>query len=438
MLPAIAGAILIYLACRLVQQLGGGKWAIAFTGVGLLFSPALLGTNSLYQPVSFNQFCWFLTAYIAVQIVRQQDKRWWYALGLVIGLGFLTKYSIVFYVLALLGGVLMTPQRKILLTSQVLIAGGIALLIAMPNLFWQYEFNWPVLRHMQELQETQLVHMDWSTFLAPQLLFHFTFSIIWIAGLIGLFRTEKLKPFRFTGIALFITIALIGFLSGKDYYTIGAYYILFPFGGLVLESVVPRLLWRVSLVVFMIFMVLPVYPYILPLLKVEQLHRYCAYMQDNYGMEVRLRWEDGVMHDIPQDVADMHGWDEMVEKVAKLYHSLTPEEQSKCHIYGGSYGHAGAINYYRKKYKLPKAASFSSSYVFWAPKEVDFDRQILIDNRKEDSSQYFANVALVDSVENEHARDPGYIYYRTEPKMDVSAAWRRIVEEMQAEAGVIE
>ena len=215
MIPAFAGALLIYLACRLVHQFGGGKWAIAFTGVGLLFSPALLGINSLYQPVSFNLLCWFLTAYVAVQIVRQQDKRWWYVLGGIIGLGFLTKYSIVFYVLALLGGVLMTPQRKLLFTPQVLIAGGIALLIALPNLIWQYQFNWPVFRHMRELQETQLVHMDWPTFLVPQLLFHFTFSIIWIAGLIGLFRSKQLKPYRFTGIALIITIALIGFLSGK-------------------------------------------------------------------------------------------------------------------------------------------------------------------------------------------------------------------------------
>ena len=203
-----------------------------------------------------------------------------------------------------------------------------------------------------------------------------------------------------------------------------------------LEKAIAKLDLRINLVVFMILMVWPVYPYILPILKVDQLHRYCVYMRDNYGMDIRLRWEDGVMHDIPQDFADMHGWDEMVEKVAKLYHSLTPEEQAKCHIFGGSYGHAGAINYFRNKYDLPQATSFSSSYVFWVNKDVDFDRQILIDNQRQDSSQYFANVVLVDSVENSYARDPGYIYYRTEPKMDVSTVWRRIVEEQQAAAGI--
>ncbi len=64
--PALAGVLIIVLACKLVQDLGGGRWAIIFTGMALLCSPALLGSNTLYQPVSFNQLFWFLSAWSLV------------------------------------------------------------------------------------------------------------------------------------------------------------------------------------------------------------------------------------------------------------------------------------------------------------------------------------------------------------------------------------
>ena len=40
------------------------------------------------------------------------------------------------------------------------------------------------------------------------------------------------------------------------------------------------------------------------------------------GMEVMLKWEDGEMHDLPQDYADMVGWDELGKKVWDFYDGL--------------------------------------------------------------------------------------------------------------------
>ena len=60
--PAIAGAIIIMLSCKLVNDLGGGTWAIALTGLAMTLSTSLLGSNLLFQPVAFNQMFWFLIA----------------------------------------------------------------------------------------------------------------------------------------------------------------------------------------------------------------------------------------------------------------------------------------------------------------------------------------------------------------------------------------
>ena len=138
------------------------------------------------------------------------------------------------------------------------------------------------------------------------------------------------------------------------------------------------------------------------------------------------------MYTIPQDYADMHGWDEMARKVIDLYLSLPEEDQKACMLYGGSYGHAGAINYFGRELGLPEAFSFNSSYKLWLREDYSFSKQIQVEDNKQGPSQYFETMILVDSTENRLARDPGYIYFKEAPKIDVEAAWKGLVKEIKA------
>ncbi|MEM1120677.1 MAG: glycosyltransferase family 39 protein, partial [Bacteroidota bacterium] len=145
--PALIGAISIVLIGIMARNLGGKKYAQLIAGFGFLISPVFLGSNNLFQPVSFNQFMWLLSAFVMVQIVNTSDlskfdsltnsssgtekaKKYWYWLGIIAGLGFLTKYAIVFFFAAMIGGILLTPNRKIFLTKYPYTSLGIALLIA--------------------------------------------------------------------------------------------------------------------------------------------------------------------------------------------------------------------------------------------------------------------------------------------------------------------
>lgn len=429
--PALVGAITLVLIGFLVKSLSGKTWAILIACLGFIFSPAYLGSNTLFQPVSFNQFFWFLTAFLLVKIVQTQNPKYWYYLGLAAGLAFLTKYSIVFYLLSLLLALLISKHRKVFLSKYPYIACGIAFVIALPNLLWQYNMGFPVVGHMQELATSQLVNVQWSDFFIAQLLMQFSVSLLWIAGFIFLFINKKYAAYRFVAFALLINVGLILALSGKDYYTLGAYSILFVFGGLAWESWLKAAWSKIVLLVFLFALNIIAYPYVLPILKVAQMEKYCAYMKEHLGLSSPLRWENGQYYSLPQDYADMHGWDEIARKVSLLYHSLPENEKAKCMIYGGNYGHAGAINYFRRKYDLPQAFSYNSSYQLWLPEHYSFDKQIQVEDNKKGPSKYFNSTTLVDSVENRFARDPGYIYLVKEPKVDVEKVWTEIVREIQ-------
>ncbi len=104
----------------------------------------------------------------------------------VLGLGWLNKYSIIFYGSALLAALVISRHRKLLWTWQLPVALAGGLLVILPNLIWQYQHNWPVISHMTELQETQLGNVLLKDFLLAQFFMHLPALPVWLGGLVWL------------------------------------------------------------------------------------------------------------------------------------------------------------------------------------------------------------------------------------------------------------
>jgi hypothetical protein len=385
---------------------------------------------------------WLLSAFFLFRIIKEEAEKEkgnlpesnknWYWLGVVAGLGFLTKYSILFFFTALIVGLLLSPHRKLFLSKKPYISLGIAFIIASPNIWWQIAHDFPILKHMAELERTQLVNVRASDFIGSQFIDHFGATLIWLGGSIFILVNEKLKTYRFFAWTYIALILLLLGLSGKSYYVYGVYSSLFVFGGIAWETWLKNKSW--VLVPVITLMNVPIIPLALPILPIETMLSYGEYLRAN-GQEGLFRWEDGKVRSLRQDYADMHGWDEIPGKVAKFYHSLSPEEQKHCIIYGGNYGHAGVMNLYKEKYNLPTTYSFNASFVAWVPEDLEIKSQIQIDDQRQGASDYFHEVILIDSVESPYARDPGLIYYKSKPKMDLKPVWKSLVQEERKAAG---
>jgi len=81
------------------------------------------------------------------------------------------------------------------------------------------------------------------------------------------------------------------------------------------------------------------------------------------------RWEDGQIHDLPQDFADRFGWKELARKVDLAFSKALPDEYTL--IICANYGQAKAINFY-PKIKGLKAVTINADYVNW----IDLSREI--------------------------------------------------------------
>jgi hypothetical protein len=141
---------------------------------------------------------------------------------------------------------------------------------------------------------------------------------------------------------------------GKNYYALGLYPILFGFGSLAIEQWTVRTRLFLRYIFSAVTLILGIY-FIFIWLPVMDPKKLAAFYEKTHAKgKGILRWEDQQDHSLPQDFADMLGWDEMALKTAAAFHSLDSAQQSKTFIFCDNYGMAGAINYYRKKYHLPE------------------------------------------------------------------------------------
>lgn len=410
--PSMMGVFTFVLSAKIVQSLGGRAFAILLTFFPFIFG-AYLSLFFLFQPNSPEVLFYTIMAFSIIRFIQSQKSGWLYVFGVSAGLGMLSKYSIIFFILGLLIGLLITNQRKIFANRHFYFAGILGLLIFLPNLWWQYQHNFPLFIHMDELKETQLKFNSPVSFLTGQILMNLPTFFIWIAGLFFVSFSVRAKKYRFLGITYVLLLLFLMYFQGKSYYALGIYPVLFAFGAYYLESLTDgrAKVWRYVMVGFPVLLGMYFLPVALPLAKPETLANYYASRNmEKYGI---LKWEDHKNHLLPQDFADMLGWKEMSNKMAKAWSSLSAEEQKRTIIIGGNYGQAGALNYYGAKTGLPEVYSTNGSFLLWWPAVGDFDNVILVTDETDVMNQpytrSFKSAFVFDRIENKYARENGSV-----------------------------
>ncbi|WP_157807190.1 glycosyltransferase family 39 protein [Hymenobacter chitinivorans] len=408
--PALFGALTLAVVWAAVHELGGGLYAKVLAATAVLFS-VVLRLNLLFQPNSFDVLAWTAAYYCLLRMVRDAHWRWPVLLGGAVGLGMLNKYNLVFWAAGMVPALLLTTQRRLLLLPRTYLAVLVALLVFLPNLFWQYQHHWPVLWHMRELQQSQLVHVDRADFLKEQLLFFFNSVVVLVAAGVGLVRYRPLRPYRFVGWAVLFTLAWFTLMHAKSYYAVGVYPILLAVGSVYLEYSWQTGRWRYlrpALLVLIAVLFLPMLRVAFPLQSPEQI-RQSPGPYEKLGL---LRWEDGRNHALPQDFADMISWREMANLALQGYRQLTPAERQHLIIITDNYGEAGALNFYNHG-RMPAAVSYNADYVYWFPPLEGLQTVMLVteDPLEADDAIHFKAATLVGRVQNPLAREKGTAVY---------------------------
>jgi Dolichyl-phosphate-mannose-protein mannosyltransferase len=427
LLPALAGAAVVFLTGWVAREFGGGRFAQFLAALAMLFAPAYLAFDSFLSMNAFEPLFWVLCAWIAIRIVKGASPRLWLALGAIAGLGLENKHTMLVFGFALVAGLFISGHGRLFGSKWVWIGGAIALAMFLPNLLWEAQNGWPQILVVRNAQEFKNVEIGPLRFLADQILFLQPIELpVWLAGLVWFFAAPEAKRFRFLSWAYLIVMIIFIVLHGKSYYALPIYPILMAAGGVALEQLffgVQRRRWLASAYCSLIVIAgLVTLPFGVPLLPVDTFIRYSEILP--YARGVKTERDPTVA--LPQLYGDMFGWKNMAASVTRVYHGLPPQEQSGCAILAGNYGEAGAIDYYGPALGLPKAISGHNNYFLWGPRNYSGQCVIVFGENADRYARLFGEAQLLATITDEHAMpsEQGvHVYICRKPSAPLAILW---------------
>jgi 4-amino-4-deoxy-L-arabinose transferase-like glycosyltransferase len=351
--------------------------------------------------------------------VETDEPRWWLAIGVVVGLGFLTKYTTLFLVAGLVVGVLAPPWRGHT-TGGWLWAGGAATSgDAAPHLVWQVRHDFVTLEFLKSIHARDVAIGRTDHFLFNQLFVTANPVTVplWAAGLVALFVSPGLRRFRVLGWMAVTPFALFVVARGRDYYAAPIYPMLFAAGATFLlglsktrgaagrwaaAAAAPVLLLAGAGVAAVVTPVAP----------------------------VGSRWWRQALA-MNGDLREEVGWPELVAEVARVWGTIPEAERARAAVYCSNYGEAGAVNLYGPRHGLPQAISGINS--FWARGYGDPPPEtvVVVGGRRELLEQRFESVTLAGrvpnplGVANEESGRPD-IYLCRRPRESWAELWPRL------------
>ena len=389
--PALFAGAAAGVAVLLTAELGGKRFAQISTAIVVALTPVLMAFGGKVSTDEANPLLWTLAAYALLRALDDGGERWSLAAGAALGAAFETKYSVVFFAAALLGGLLLTPERRIF-TSRWFWAGT-ALALALPNALWQAAHGLPMLELLRAGQDGKNVIVGPLAYLAQQLLITGIFiAPVWLVGLVQLGLTPRTRFLAWT-FALLIAAMIV--FHGKHYYPAAIYPIPLAAGCVALERWTERQRWtRPALAAALVAGGAVFVPFALPVLPERAFIAYEARVQTALGLkrsDLATEHHQGEPQ-LPPDWADMHGWPELAATVEAVAARLTPAERARALVVTSNYGEASALEFFGRD--LPPVVSAHNQFWLWGVQGRSGDVVIDVNGDCGRSAHLFARAGL--------------------------------------------
>ncbi len=413
--PTFAGIAILVLTCLIAIEIGGKKKAVLLSGVLILIFIPFYRNHLLFQPVAFDQLFWTLSFYYLVRFLKTNANKYLIFLGISLAIGFLNKYTIGILLISILISLLVTQREKIVKNKWLYITGIISFCIVLPNLIWQIQHHFPILKHFQKLNEKQLDSIGTFDFILDQLHSPFTFIIVLI-GLLAIFFNKEIKKYKSIGITFIIVFFAMWFLKSKAYYFYAVYPVFFAFGAYKIEKMlINKNALFYSMVSVLVLISFYFIPEAIPVLPIE-----------TYVDYKNIKPEEDGRYILTSDYADMFGWEKEVEIVDSVYHSLSKTEKEECIILAENYGEAGALIVLGEKYNLPKPVCSHGSFWLWGTGNTSGETTITLGIEKEIIEKVFEDYQLIKIIHHKYAIDEENnipVYLCKKPKIKIKKIW---------------
>lgn len=414
MFSVIAQAAAVVVSGLMARELGGGRLAQVTAAFAVALGPLSLFEGTEFQYTTFDYLWWVLIAYFVIRMLKSEDPRWCLAIGATIGVGFMTKYAIGFYVAGIVGGLVLTRARRFLGSGWFWAGIALALVICLPNIVWQARHGWISWHFLQHIHKRDVGEGRAEGF------WRFQFRIcanlaaapLWIGGLICFFRDRR---YRMLGWMYVIPLVLFVIGKGRGYYVGAAYPMLLAMGAAAGERWLGARSrpWRWA-VIGVLFAGITAYGLYLGAMIVP--------VASGGALKEFALKNNG-------DLREEIGWNELVKTVADIRDSLPAEQRENVRVLVGNYGEGGAIEIFGPAYHLAQPLSGTNSFWYRGYPTPPPSTLIVLGWSRQDVEETFTACRVAGhngnpyGVENEESKDHPDIFVCGGPRKSWAEFW---------------
>jgi len=392
LVPAVVSAVSVALLGLLARRVGGGRSAIVLASLAFIAAPQILSSHAYYSMNSLDIMFWLLAVYLLIGVSDRGGLKRWLALGAALGLGLLNKTSVLWLCAGVCAAVLLVGKlRSQLKTPAPYAAAAIALVTFSPFVIWNSLHGWPHIEFMRNAAGEKYASLTRMRFLVDQFLVMNPFTyLVSVPGLVWCLAAKGGR--RVIGVVFLTVLAvLLANPHTKAEYIAAAYPMLFACGGVAFEML--RGPWRHVAVwgasTLLVASGAALAPFAMPVLPVD------AYISYARSLGVAPSTAEGnELADLPQFFADMHGWEELAQAVSRAYLTIPEAERSTTVALVTNYGEAGALEFYARRYPLPRVICNHNSCWFWGVGQTPVTTFIRLGGNLEDYFQSYGDVVL--------------------------------------------
>ena len=233
MFSVIGQAIVIVVSGLMARDLGGGRLAQVATALSVALSGLPLFEATEFQYTSFSFLWWALVCWFTIRLLKTENPRWWLAIGAAIGMGLLTKYSVVFFVAGLLLGLVFTRARRYFISPWFWAGVALALALFLPNIVWLIRHDFISYHFLQHIHARDVGEGRAEGYWKYQFLLDVNpiATPIWIIGLVAFLRDSR---YRVLAWMYLVPVLFFWVNKGRFYYVAEAYPVLLALGAAVI------------------------------------------------------------------------------------------------------------------------------------------------------------------------------------------------------------
>jgi len=400
----IGGVVL--LTADLARDFGGDRRAQLLAAITAAVGGGVVAVGHLLSTSTLDLFAWTVVVRLVVAVLHRDAQRGWLWVGLAAGIGLENKSLVAPLLGGLVLGIALTPGLRHHLRSPWAWAGaGIALLLWLPNLWWQAENGWPQLTLSADIRDEYGTVGGIAELIGFQfLLLNPLGAVLALIGLRALLRREEWRYARPVVIAYLALLLFFVITGGKPYYLTGLLAPLAAAGSVVVcrNWSSSRITWFTALVAVTALFPLPA---LLPVLPAQ------TFAESFYPA-------------LNEDGMETIGWPRVVAQVRAVADALPPDQRRTAVIVTRNYGEAGALLWYGN---TPPVYSGHNGFADWGPPPTDSGPVLYVGEQVPDPDvltgcRLAATLNTgVDNEENGHG-----IWVCTGPTTSWSHAWDRI------------